>query len=376
MNSKGKILIVKNEVIAANNLEINLSSFGYSVTSIVDNGRHAIEKAHSDNPDIVLMDIRLKGNMDGIAAAEIIQTSLGIPVVLCTAYLDLDRIEQAKVTTPFSYVLKPVQKKVLGVTLDLALCASKANRKRKQAETEKSSRNKRLGLMLECSDEIVFLMDAEHNILEINKVASQRLGLPMEQIVGKSPGDFVSAEIGEHLNVYLRQAIDTGKVIIYEDQRRDCSFRHRMVPVKAEDGSLTWVALYTRDITRERQLKSERDTLFTQVAGMACILDTNGRINEINRAWMKKTGWKEDDLKDKLCLKFIHPGDKKLLKSAFVDILKKRRERLELEGRFYQSNGEPLWLSYCFLEIKNKHSVLVTAKPAELYCLETSSSNS
>lgn len=106
---KGKILIVEDEAIIALEIENSLQILGYEVTSIVNTGEKAIEKAEKDNPDIILMDIRIKGEMDGISAAEIIRFQFGIPVVFSTAYLDEERIKRAKITMPFGYVLKPIQ---------------------------------------------------------------------------------------------------------------------------------------------------------------------------------------------------------------------------------------------------------------------------
>ena len=71
------------------------------MTSIVDTGEEAIEKAEEDKPDLILMDIRIKGEMDGIDTAEVIRNKFEIPVIFSTAYLDEERIERAKITMPF-----------------------------------------------------------------------------------------------------------------------------------------------------------------------------------------------------------------------------------------------------------------------------------
>ena len=112
---KAKILIVEDEVIIALQLESQLQSLGYEVTSKVDTDEDAIEKAEKDKPDLILMDIRIKGAMDGIETAEIIRERFGIPVVFSTAYLDQEKIERAKITMPFGYVLKPILERDLKV---------------------------------------------------------------------------------------------------------------------------------------------------------------------------------------------------------------------------------------------------------------------
>jgi len=131
---KAKILIVEDEAIIAMELESQLQSLGYEVISIVDTGEKAIKKAETDKPDLILMDIRIKGEMDGIDTAEVIRNRFCIPVIFSTAYLDQERIERAKITMPFGYVLKPMQERDLRVTLEMALYVAKIDTKRKQAE--------------------------------------------------------------------------------------------------------------------------------------------------------------------------------------------------------------------------------------------------
>lgn len=118
---KTKILIVEDESIIAMDIESSLKRLGYEVTSIVNTGEKADKKAASDKPDIVLMDIRIKGEMDGIEAAEVIRLKYGIPVVFLTAHLDEEKIQRAKLTMPFGYILKPIQEKDLKVTIEMAL---------------------------------------------------------------------------------------------------------------------------------------------------------------------------------------------------------------------------------------------------------------
>jgi PAS domain S-box-containing protein len=131
---KAKIIIVEDEAIIGIEIEQQLQSLGYEVTSIVDTGEYAIKKAEEDKPDLILMDIRIKGDMDGIETAEEIRNRFGIPVIFSTAYLDQERIERAKITMPFGYVLKPIQERDLKVTIEMALYVSEVDAERRKAE--------------------------------------------------------------------------------------------------------------------------------------------------------------------------------------------------------------------------------------------------
>ncbi len=116
-----QILVVEDERIIALNLKENLEALGYAVPAIAATGEQAIAAATDLQPDLVLMDIRLKGAMDGIQAAEQIWERLQIPIIYVTGHSDRSTLERAKVTTPFGYVLKPVKERELYVAIETAL---------------------------------------------------------------------------------------------------------------------------------------------------------------------------------------------------------------------------------------------------------------
>jgi len=122
------ILIVEDEAITAKAIESSLQQMGYQISLIVDTGDKAVAAAMEEKPDLILMDIRLKGNMDGIEAAKQIRSVLDTPIVFLTAYAEDDKIERAKSILPFGYILKPVQDRDLSVTIKMALFAAKAQR--------------------------------------------------------------------------------------------------------------------------------------------------------------------------------------------------------------------------------------------------------
>ena len=132
--SKARILVVEDEAIIAMEIESCLQNLGYEVTSVVNTGDKAIQKAEEDKPDLILMDIRIQGDKDGIEAAEIIRERFGVPVIFSTAYFNEERIGRAKITMPFGYVLKPIQESELKVTLEMALYVAKVDSERKIVE--------------------------------------------------------------------------------------------------------------------------------------------------------------------------------------------------------------------------------------------------
>ncbi|AKB51494.1 response regulator receiver [Methanosarcina barkeri str. Wiesmoor] len=127
--AEGRILVVEDEHIVAMGIKRMLKSLGYTVTGVASSGEDAISKAESTFPDVVLMDIMLKGDMDGVEAARKIREGFDVPVVYLTAYSDNIILERAKKTEPFGYIVKPFDEKDLYSSIEIAL-----HRHRKEKE--------------------------------------------------------------------------------------------------------------------------------------------------------------------------------------------------------------------------------------------------
>ncbi len=116
-----KILIVEDEFIVANDIRNSLEAMGYAVVGIAASGEKAIKKAEAERPDLILMDIMLRGEMNGIEAARQILARFNVPVVFLTAYADPLVIEQAKAAKPFGYLIKSYEDRQLKATIEIAL---------------------------------------------------------------------------------------------------------------------------------------------------------------------------------------------------------------------------------------------------------------
>lgn len=129
--TKAKIMIVEDEWITADDIKMSLQNLGYTVTSISSSGDEAIQNAEKDKPDLVLMDIVLQGEMDGIKAANQIRSRFNIPVIYLTAYADEKILERAKITEPSGYIVKPFIDEDLKIAIEIALYKHKAEKERK-----------------------------------------------------------------------------------------------------------------------------------------------------------------------------------------------------------------------------------------------------
>jgi two-component system, response regulator PdtaR len=130
--SKAKIMIVEDEWTVAEEIKMVLQSFEYSVTSMSSSGEEAIQNAEKDKPDLVLMDIVLEGEMDGIEAANEIRSRFNIPIIFLTAYTDEKILERASITEPFGYIVKPFVNEDLKIAIEIALYKHRVEKERKR----------------------------------------------------------------------------------------------------------------------------------------------------------------------------------------------------------------------------------------------------
>jgi len=115
------ILVVEDESIVAKDIQVCLRKLGYDVTGVVDTGERAIEMVEQNTPDLIMMDIMLKGDISGVQAAEAIRKKNDIPVIFLTAYTDKDTVNKAKETEPYGYIIKPFKEIDIQTAIEIAL---------------------------------------------------------------------------------------------------------------------------------------------------------------------------------------------------------------------------------------------------------------
>ena len=121
MDTPIKILIVEDEMIIGANISLQLSKLGYEVSGIVPRGEDAINEVNKNQPDIILMDVQLKGNLDGIETAELIKKDHNIPIIYLTANTDEAHFKRAKATNPTAYISKPFKELDLKHAIELTM---------------------------------------------------------------------------------------------------------------------------------------------------------------------------------------------------------------------------------------------------------------
>lgn len=134
--TQAQILIVEDTASVAEQIQVLLESLGYTVPAVVASGEEAIEKAAATRPDLILMDIELQGNIDGIEAAQQITDRFDIPIIYVTAYGDEETLQRARITEPFGYLIKPFKARELHTTIEIALYRHAMAKKLYEAENQ------------------------------------------------------------------------------------------------------------------------------------------------------------------------------------------------------------------------------------------------
>jgi len=253
--AQAQILVVEDESIVAKAIQRRLNTLGYAVPAVAASGEEAVEKAAQIHPDLVLMDIVLKGPMDGMAAAEYIRTHLNIPVVYLTAYTDDHTLQRAKRTEPFGYILKPFEERELQTTIEMALYRHEMERKLKESEQWLATTLKSIG-------EAVITTDEQGRVSLMNPVAEALTGWKQEQALGRDwtqvltiVQDNTSRLRDDPVSSALQEgnAVGPNTHILLAKDDACIPIDDSVAPIKDDHGHISGVVVVFRDITERKR---------------------------------------------------------------------------------------------------------------------------
>lgn len=182
--AKAGILIVEDSYIVAYHLKKTLESEGYHVFAILDSGEELLQFLETTQPDLVLMDIMLNGQLDGIQTASIIKTKYNLPVIYITALSDKETIQRAKVTEPYGYLTKPFEDREIFTVLEMALY-------KHDIETQLKKSEAKYAATVNSISDVLILLDDTYTITYINPAGVKLINVPMESVLGLSVFDFL-----------------------------------------------------------------------------------------------------------------------------------------------------------------------------------------
>ena len=213
-----RIMLVDDEAIITMQLEKRLASMGYEVVGIASSGEQSLQLARELKPDLVLMDIVMPGDVDGIEAASRIRSELDIPIVFLTAFADETYLERAKGADPFGYLVKPFHEKEVHASIEVAL-------HRGMIEKRFRDRERLYGVIMEKAFDPICLADREGRVLDANRRAEQVLGFSRSDLCGKLFQDMLARGEGVMFNRSMREVLGTGNGILRHVTLRSSSGR-------------------------------------------------------------------------------------------------------------------------------------------------------
>ena len=286
-----RILIAEDDGIIAARLQQVLVRLGYAVPVVVATGEEAVRQAAETQPDLVLMDIRLAGAIDGIEAGGQIRTRLGIPLVYLTAFLDDNLLQRAKRTEPYGYLVKPIQDRELHATIEVALYKHRVDLQLRESE-------ERYHAVVSQAVEGIALFEAETgHLLEANGAFQSMLGYTAQEIPALTIYDVMGHD---------HAGIDLDLSLVLRDRQAALGERQFarkggcLIDVDASASLITRearpvVCLVAHDITERKRAEKQRESLVAELqealsqvktlSGLLPICASCKRIRDDQGAW-------------------------------------------------------------------------------------------
>jgi PAS domain S-box-containing protein len=247
-----RILIVTAELPVARDLQTDLEQLGYDVVHVVSTGTEALQWAEAAVPDLILVDIVLTGEPDGIETSRLIQSHLNIPVIYVTGYTDTALIEKAQATVPFGFLFKPVQREAVSTTVQTALSRHGVERRIKNNADKYRS-------LFELSLDATGIIAKEGTFIDANKSFSDLLGYSREEILQMNARElWADPDERSEFTAAIR-ANGFVKDFEWSLRRKDQALRHCLLNSRvhqAGDGSIQYHSI-VRDITRQKEAEKE-----------------------------------------------------------------------------------------------------------------------
>lgn len=341
MYSKKRILIVEDENIVALDIKKRLFNLGFEIVDILSSGEKAVEKILEYNPHLILMDIMLKGEMDGIDAAHEIKKVLNIPIIYLTAYTDKNTIKRAKITEPFGYISKPFGENDLHAAIEMAFYKHKIDQS--LYESEEWFRK-----VFNTSLDAIIAMDYEKNIMLTNPAAQRMFNINEDGFLEIKIDTLISIESQPEFEKILHSILKNSKISesgktgeLICKKNYEIKFPVEFSLSKGNAGGKDFILIILRDITERKKTEEtlQKALLDAEVASKAKSDFLSIISHEIRTPMNSILGMSEFALKTKMTdeqkeiLSIISQSASSLLflLNSILDFSKIRSGKIQLE---------------------------------------------
>lgn len=370
------ILIVEDELIVAKHIEKQLIKCGYEVTAIVNNGSSALNEVKSNPPDLILMDVNIEGDLDGIQTSALINKQYKIPIVYLTAFTEKNTIERAKETEPYGYIIKPFSGKNLETTVEIAYHKFQIEKKLRDSESWL------INTMSNLADAVITTEPNGH-IKYLNPVAESFTGWTNEQAVGKNLEEILVVydeteykPVGDVLEHILSAKNENDNyAFLKSKQGKDIIIRFKAAHIKQDNKDNIGVVIVFQDFTDHRlqelrllksherlQIKVEKNikeissisadlksskekykTFIENVFDLIVEVDSDGIFSYVNNNYKKLFGHTESELSGKKIFDFIYSEDLEEFENIFMDSIQNNTD-FSHSYRSINKSGDLVWL--------------------------------
>ncbi len=285
-----RIMIVEDENIIAMDLRMRLQALGYTIVAMAATGEDAIRQAEAQRPDLALMDIVLRGALDGIQATEQVQGRLGIPVIYVTAYSDETTVQRARLTEPYGYVLKPFEDRELKTVIEMVLYKAAMERRLRESEA-------RFRLLAENATDMIARHALDGKYLYVSPACVRLLGYAPEEMLDKSAYDFVHpADIAPLTQAHQKLPASGIVSITMRVRRRDDTYLWMEAVarlIRDATGAPQEIQVAARDVSKRKQAEETQQRLIAILEATPDLVGINmpdGKLLYLNQAGRKMLG--------------------------------------------------------------------------------------
>jgi PAS domain S-box-containing protein len=349
--AKAKILVVEDEGIIAADIKRSVKNMGYEVAAVTDSGENAVKLAGQLKPDIVLMDIVLSGDVDGIEAAKKIFELYNIPVVYLTAHEDDRTIERTKETKTYGFILKPFGERDLGACLKMALSQFDAERKLRESE-------ERYFRLTENARDLIFRMSLPDGRYEyVNRVSADITGYTPEEFYSNPMlvRKVIHPEWKHYFEVQWQRLLEGNVPPVYEfqiihksgevrwmNQRNVLIVDKKKKPIAIE-GIVTDITEQKKAEATIRKQQEEYRYIFDSVPAMIWYKDDNNKMLRVNKLAARVIGCTVGELEGRYTEEYYPDEAEKYLKDD-LEVVKSGKPKLGIIEKQETASGEKIWV--------------------------------
>lgn len=256
-----KVLIIEDEQMIAEDIKHTLIQFNFEVAGIFNRGEDAIINVPALKPDIILMDIMLEGDMNGIETGKLLLKDNDIPIIFLTAYADTATVDSTKSIAPYGYILKPFDAKELYATIEIALIKHKSEKELNKSKALFES-------MFLGNPEPCIYLDIDFKVIDINPRCIEFFGFSLDETKNKNIDTLIIPEDYEEEAAKLNNETLSGYVY-FDTYRKNKAGKVLPVSISAApiiiDGKPEGSFVMYKDISKRKKIEEEREKLIKEL---------------------------------------------------------------------------------------------------------------